>query len=119
MYPHRCGVVPFKASIRSGKCFCCCWSADMPAQRLALITTIMAEVLMVKELTGSTTLTEWRCVAHAAQHGRTLQRGNEFASTAAGLAAGGCRTLPMDRQMMAAKWLCLVVSRIAVRGLGV
>ena len=71
MYPHRCGVVPFKASIRSGKCFCCCWSADMPAQRLALITTIMAEVLMVKELTGSTTLTGWRCVAHAAQHGRT------------------------------------------------
>ena len=46
MYPHRCGVVPFKASIRSGQCFCCCWSADMPAQRLALITTIMAEVLM-------------------------------------------------------------------------
>ena len=113
MYPHRCGVVPLKASIRSGKCFCCCWSADMPAQRLALITTIMAEVLMVKELTGSTTLTGWRCVAHAAQHGRTPT------SVLRRLAAGGCRTLPMDRQMMAAKWLCLVVSRIAVRGLGV
>ena len=62
MYPHRCGVVPLKASIRSGKCFCCCWSADMPAPRLALITTIMAEVLMVKELTGSTTLTGWHGV---------------------------------------------------------
>ena len=106
-------MVSLEASIRSCKCFCCCWSADMPAQRLALITTIMAVVLMVKELTGSTTLTGWRCVAHAAQHGRTPT------SVLRRLAAGGCRTLPMDRQMMPAKWFCLVVSSIDVRSLGV
>ena len=92
--PFWYGVVSLEASLRSGNCFSCCWSPSPPAQRLTLITTIMAEVLMVKELTGSTTLTGWRCVAHAAQHGRTPT------SVLRRLAAGGCQTLPMDRQMM-------------------
>ena len=113
MYPHRCGVVSLEASIRSGNCSCCCCSAGWPAQRLELITAIKAVVLMVKEHTGSTTLTGWQRVAHAARHvcrpTSSLRR----------LAAGGCRTLPMDRQMMPAKWFCLVVSGIDVRSLGV
>ena len=113
MYPHRCGVVSLEASIRSGNCSCCCCSAGRRAQRLELITAIKAVVLMVKEHTGSTTLTGWQRVAHAARHvcrpTSSLRR----------LAAGGCRTLPMDRQMMPAKWFCLVVSRIDVRSLGV
>ena len=94
-------------------CSCCCCSAGWPAQRLELITTIKAVVLMVKEHTGSTTLTGWQRVAHAARHvcrpTSSLRR----------LAAGGCRTLPMDRKMMPAKWFCLVVSGIDVRSLGV
>ena len=113
MYPHRCGVVSLEASIRSGNCSCCCCSAGRRAQRLELITAIKAVVLMVKEHTGSTTLTGWQRVAHAARHvcrpTSSLRR----------LAAGGCRTLPMDRQMMPAKWFCLVVSSIDVRSLGV
>ena len=108
-----CGVVSLEASIRSGNCSCCCCSAGWPAQRLELITAIKAVVLMVKEHTGSTTLTGWQRVAHAARHvcrpTSSLRR----------LAAGGCRTLPMDRQMMPAKWFCLVVSGIDVRSLGV
>ena len=106
-------MLSLEASIRSGNCCCCCCSAGRRAQRLELITAIKAVVLKVKEHTGSTTLTGWQRVAHAARHvcrpTSSLRR----------LTAGGCRTLPMDRQTMPAKWLCLVVSGIDVRSLGV
>ena len=52
MYPFWYGVVSLEASLRSGNCFSCCWSPSPPAQRLTLITTIMAEVLTVNELAG-------------------------------------------------------------------
>ena len=113
MYPFWYDVVSLEASIRSGNCFCCCCSAGRRAQRLELITTIKAVVLMVKELICSTTLTGCQCVAHAGQHEcrptSSLRR----------LAAGSRRTLPMHQKMMHAKWLCVVVSIIDVRGIGV
>ena len=52
MYPHRCAAVPSRRPTLSGNCCSCCWSADKLAQRLALITTIMAAVLTVDELAG-------------------------------------------------------------------
>ena len=113
MYPHRCGVVSLEASIRSGNCSCCCCSAGRRAQRLELITAIKAVVLMVKEHTGSTTLTGWLRVAGNARRGCTPT------GVPRRLAAGGRQATPFDRLMARVKWLCLVVSCIDVRVVGV
>ena len=52
MYPFWCAAVPSRRPTLSGNCCSCCWSADKLAQRLALITTVMAAVLTVDELAG-------------------------------------------------------------------
>ena len=88
-------MVSLEASIRSGNCFCCCCSAGGWAQRLELINTIKAVVLMVKEHTGSTTLTGWQHVAHAARHVCRRQT-NQFASTAGGWRLSDAANGPAD-----------------------